>query len=69
MLDQTEGAIAVGLGHRLVKFYNQDWADTNPAGPSVTKHGLPAPVDSPPLPDWIYEAHPTSAPRTAIPIP
>jgi len=27
--------------HRLVQFYSQDWAGTNPAGPSVTKRGLP----------------------------
>src|SRR5580704_1617133 len=41
---------------------------------AVTRVQIPSgttPVDSPPFPfpDWIYEAHPTSAPRTAIPIP
>ncbi len=46
--------------HRLVQFYSQDWAGTNPAGPSVTKRGLPAPVDSPPFPfsDWTYGGAP-----------
>ena len=45
---------------RLVQFYQQDWAGTNPAGPSVTKRGLPAAVDSPPFPssDWIYGGAP-----------
>ena len=28
--------------HRLAQFYSQDWAGTNPAGPSVNKRGLPA---------------------------
>ena len=46
--------------HRLAQFYSQDWAGTNPAGPSVTKRGLPAPEDSPPFPfsDWIYGGAP-----------
>jgi hypothetical protein len=46
--------------HRLAQFYSQDWAGTNPAGPSVTKRGLPAPVDSPPFPfaDWTYGGAP-----------
>jgi hypothetical protein len=57
--------------HRLAQFYSQDWAGTNPAGPSVTKRGLPAPVDSPPFPfsDWDTEDRLTLALRTAIPIP
>src|SRR5580693_6733992 len=46
--------------HRLAQFYNQDWAGTNPTGPSVTKRGLPAPEDSPPFPfsDWTYGGAP-----------
>ena len=46
--------------HRLAQFYSQDWAGSNPAGPSVTKRGLPAPVDSPPFPfsDWTYGGAP-----------
>jgi hypothetical protein len=46
--------------HRLAQFYSQDWAGTNPAAPSVTKRGLPAPEDSPPFPfsDWIYGGAP-----------
>ncbi len=46
--------------HRLAQFYSQDWDGTNPAGPSVTKRGLPAPEDSPPLPfsDWTYGGAP-----------
>jgi hypothetical protein len=45
---------------RLVQFYQQDWAGTNPAGPSVTKRGLPAPIHSPPFPfsDWGYGGSP-----------
>jgi len=45
---------------RLGQFYRQDWAGTNPAGLSVTKRGLSAPVDSPPFPssDWIYGGSP-----------
>jgi hypothetical protein len=46
--------------HRLVQFYKQDWAGTNPAGPSPSKRGLPAPLDSPPFPfsDWGYGGSP-----------
>jgi hypothetical protein len=46
--------------HRLAQFYKQDWAGTNPAGPSPTKRGLPAPLDSTPFPssDWIYGGAP-----------
>jgi hypothetical protein len=46
--------------HRLTQFYSQDWAGTNPSGPSVTKRGLPAPEDSPPFPfsDWTYGGAP-----------
>ena len=46
--------------HRLAQFYSQDWAGTNPAGPSVAKRGLPAPEDSPPFPfsDWTYGGAP-----------
>jgi len=45
---------------RLAQFYKQDWAGKNPAGPSITKRGLPAPLDSPPFPssDWIYGGAP-----------
>jgi hypothetical protein len=45
---------------RLAQFYKQDWAGKNPAGPSVTKRGLPTPLDSPPFPssDWIYGGAP-----------
>jgi hypothetical protein len=48
------------FSHRLAQFYGQDWAGTNPAGPSVTKRGLPAPIDSPPFPfsDWTYGGAP-----------
>jgi hypothetical protein len=46
--------------HRLAQFYSQDWDGTNPAGPSLTKRGLPAPEDSPPFPfsDWTYGGAP-----------
>src|SRR5271168_1624196 len=46
--------------HRLAQFYSQDWAGTNPAGPSPAKAGFPAPLDSPPFPssDWIYGGAP-----------
>ena len=46
--------------HRLAQFYSQDWDGTNPAGPSVTKRGLPAAEDSPPFPftDWTYGGAP-----------
>ena len=46
--------------HRLPQFYSQDWAGANPAGPSVTKRGLPPPLDSPPFPfsDWGYGGAP-----------
>jgi hypothetical protein len=45
---------------RLAQFYKHDWAGKNPAGPSITKRGLPAPLDSPPFPssDWIYGGAP-----------
>ena len=45
---------------RLAQFYRQDWAGTNPSGPSVPKRGLPAPLDSPPFPnsDWGYGGSP-----------
>ncbi len=45
---------------RLAQFYRQDWAGTNPAGPTIKKRGLPAPLDSPPFPssDWIYGGAP-----------
>ena len=41
---------------RLAQFYSQDWAGTNPSGPSPTKRGLPPPLNSPPFPfsDWGY---------------
>ena len=52
----NDQALTGNLFNRLAQFYRQDWAGTNPAGPSVTKRGLPAPVDSPPFPfsDWGY---------------
>jgi hypothetical protein len=45
---------------RLAQFYQQDWAGTNPAGPTIKKRGLPAPLDSPPFPssDWGYGGSP-----------
>jgi putative OmpL-like beta-barrel porin-2 len=45
---------------RLGQFYSQDWAGTNPAGPTPTKRGLPAAEDSPPFPfsDWTYGGAP-----------
>lgn len=45
---------------RLVQFYKQDWAGTNPAGTSPAKRGLPAPLDSAPFPfsDWTYGGAP-----------
>jgi hypothetical protein len=45
---------------RLAQFYRQDWNGTNPAGPTIKKRGLPAPLDSPPFPssDWIYGGAP-----------
>jgi hypothetical protein len=45
---------------RLMQFYRQDWAGTNPSSPAVAKRGLPAPIDSPPFPssDWIYGGAP-----------
>ena len=53
---------------RLAQFYQQDWAGTNPAGPTIKKRGLPAPLDSPPFPssDWgrrHQRAHPLKAHR------
>jgi hypothetical protein len=45
---------------RLMQFYRQDWAGTNPSTPAPAKRGLPAPLDSPPFPssDWIYGGAP-----------
>src|SRR4029077_16680803 len=45
---------------RLMQFYHQDWAGTNPSTPAPAKRGLPAPLDSPPFPssDWIYGGAP-----------
>lgn len=45
---------------RLVQFYEQDWAGTNPSTPASAKRGLPAPLDSPPFPssDWGYGGSP-----------
>ena len=45
---------------RLVQFYKQDWAGTNPSTPAPAKRGLPAPLDSPPFPssDWIFGGAP-----------
>jgi hypothetical protein len=46
---------------RLIQFYKQDWAGTNPSTPLPAKRGLPAPLNSPPFPsaDWIYGGAPT----------
>jgi hypothetical protein len=46
--------------HRLAQFYSQDWDGTKPTGPSVSKRGLPAPLDAPPFPfaDWTYGGAP-----------
>jgi len=46
--------------HRLAQFYSRDRAGTNPAGPTPAKRGLPAPLDSPPMPvsDWGYGGSP-----------
>jgi Putative beta-barrel porin-2, OmpL-like. bbp2 len=46
--------------HRLAQFYAQDWAGTNPSSPAPAKRGLPAPLDSPPMPfsDWGYGGSP-----------
>jgi hypothetical protein len=48
------------FSQRLVQFYQQDWAGTNPSTPLPPKRGLPAPLDSPPFPssDWIYGGAP-----------
>jgi Putative beta-barrel porin-2, OmpL-like. bbp2 len=56
----SDQALTGNLFNRLAQFYSQDWAGTNAAGPSVTKRGLPAPVDSPPFPfsDWTYGGAP-----------
>ncbi|HXJ14225.1 MAG TPA: outer membrane beta-barrel protein [Candidatus Limnocylindrales bacterium] len=45
---------------RLVQFYHQDWAGTNPSATLPAKRGLPAPLDSPPFPssDWTYGGAP-----------
>jgi Putative beta-barrel porin-2, OmpL-like. bbp2 len=53
-------ALTGNFFHRLAQFYSQDWAGTNPTGPSVTKRGLTPPLDSPPFPfsDWGYGGSP-----------
>jgi Putative beta-barrel porin-2, OmpL-like. bbp2 len=53
-------ALTGNFFHRLAQFYGQDWAGTNPSGPSVTKRGLPPPLSSPPFPfsDWGYGGSP-----------
>jgi hypothetical protein len=53
-------ALTGNFFHRLAQFYSQDWAGTNPSGPSVTKRGLPPALDSPPFPfsDWGYGGSP-----------
>jgi hypothetical protein len=45
---------------RLVQFYKQDWAGTNPSATLPPKRGLPAPLDSGPFPsaDWGYGGSP-----------
>jgi hypothetical protein len=62
---QTSGinknyALRGNFFQRLVQFYQQDWAGTNPSTPLPPKRGLPAPLDSPPFPssDWIYGGAP-----------
>jgi hypothetical protein len=42
----SDHALTGSFFHRLAQFYGQDWAGTNPAAPSLTKRGLPAPVDA-----------------------
>jgi hypothetical protein len=56
----SDRALTGNLLNRLAQFYSQDWAGTNPAGPSVTKRGLPAALNSPPFPfsDWTYGGAP-----------
>jgi len=56
----SDQALTGNLFNRLAHFYNQDWAGTNPAGPSVSKRGLPAALNSPPFPfsDWTYGGAP-----------
>ncbi len=39
----TDHALTGNFFHRLAQFYSQDWAGTNPSGPSVTKRGLHRP--------------------------
>jgi hypothetical protein len=53
-------ALTGNFFHRLAQFYSQDWAGTNPSGPSVAKRGLTPPLDSPPFPfsDWGYGGSP-----------
>jgi hypothetical protein len=56
----SDQALTGNLFNRLAQFYSQDWAGTNPAGPSVTKRNLPAALNSPPFPfsDWTYGGAP-----------
>jgi hypothetical protein len=56
----SDHTLTGNLFHRLAQFYSQDWDGTNPAGPSVSKRGLPAPLDAPPFPfsDWTYGGAP-----------
>ena len=56
----SDQAKLVTCSTRLAQFYSQDWAGTNPAGPSVTKRGLPTALNSPPFPfsDWTYGGAP-----------
>jgi len=52
----SDHALTGNFFQRLAQFYSQDWAGTNPSGPSPTKRGLPPPLNSPPFPfsDWGY---------------
>jgi hypothetical protein len=56
----SDHALTGNFFYRLAQFYSQDWAGTNPAGPSLTKRGLPAALNSPPIPfsDWTYGGAP-----------
>jgi hypothetical protein len=56
----TNSVLTGNFFHRLVQFYKQDWAGTNPVRTSPAKRGLPAPLDSPPFPfsDWGYGGSP-----------
>ncbi len=56
----SNNALTGNFFHRLVQFYKQDWAGTNPAGTATARRALAAPLDSTPFPsaDWIYGGAP-----------